>query len=82
MAKKELNLGLYKAVLNGVYSKILPNGDEERLHRVTQTGIRSNHYEIYTQEVNKKGLAAYDDKRWICRDGISTYAHGHYTTIM
>ena len=25
-------------------------------------------------------LSCYDDKRWICDDGISSYAHGHYRT--
>ena len=68
VAKKELNLKLYKEVLNGKTD-----------HQVTQTGIRSNHHEIYTMEVTKKGLAGYDDKRWIRCDGIATLAHGHYT---
>lgn len=71
VAKKELNLELYKEVLNGKSD-----------HRVKQTGIRSNHHSIYTQEVTKKGLAAYDDKRWICDDMVSTFAHGHYATLV
>jgi hypothetical protein len=71
VAKKELNLELYKEVLRGKSD-----------HRITQMGIRSTHHSIYTQQVNKKGLSAYDDKRWICEDGISTYAHGHYRTLM
>ncbi len=69
VAKKELNLELYKEVLRGKSD-----------HRITQMGIRSTHHSIYIQEVNKKGLSAYDDKRWICEDGIPTYAHGHFKT--
>ena len=69
VAKKELNLELYKEVLRG-----------KNDHRVTQMGIRSTHHSIYTQEVNKKGLSSYDEKRWICEDGNSTYAHGHFKT--
>ena len=28
--------------------------------------------------MNKVSLSAYDDKRYILEDGISSYAHGHY----
>ena len=42
--------------------------------------IRSNKHRIYTMEQNKISLSAYDDKRWIHDDGITSYAHGHYRT--
>ena len=71
VAKKELNLELYKEVLKGKTD-----------HRVKQTGIRSNRHEIYTQEITKRGLSAYDDKRWITCDRVSTLAHGHYATMV
>lgn len=41
-----------------------------------QNLIRSNKHEIYTIEMNKKALSAYDDKRYI--DGIHTLAWGQY----
>jgi len=42
--------------------------------------IRSIKHQLYTVEMNKVSLSAYDDKRWIKSDGISSYAHGHYKT--
>ena len=69
VAKKELKLDFYKEVLRG-----------KNDHRVSQMGIHSAHHSIHTQEVKKKGLSAYDDKRWICEDGITTYAHGYFRT--
>ena len=31
-----------------------------------------------TQEVNKLRLSAFDDKRYILPDGVSTFAPGHF----
>jgi hypothetical protein len=42
--------------------------------------IRSIKHQLYTVEMNKVSLSAYDDKRWINNDGISSYAYGHYKT--
>ena len=40
--------------------------------------IRSIDHNIFTLNVNKVSLSAYDDKRYIREDGISSYAYGHY----
>ena len=40
--------------------------------------IRSRLHEVYSEEVNKIGLSANDNKRIIQNDGITTLAHGHY----
>ena len=42
------------------------------------TVIRSTKHQLYTMEMNKVSLSAYDDKRWIRRNGISSYAYGHH----
>jgi len=39
--------------------------------------IQSRLHQIYTVEVSKRGLCAFDDKRWLLADGISTLAFGH-----
>ena len=59
------------------YKHILETGE-----RMTSSMkmIRSFDHDIYTVSVNKVSLSAYDDKRFIQNDGISSYAYGHYAT--
>ena len=40
--------------------------------------IQSEKHEIYTMNLHKVSLSAYDDKRYIKDDGISSYAYGHF----
>ena len=40
--------------------------------------ITSQKHAVKTQEVNKLCLSAFDDKRYILSDGVSTLAHGHF----
>ena len=40
--------------------------------------FRSYNHVLYTIEMNKSGLCAFDDKRWVLDNGIDTLAHGHY----
>ena len=47
------------------------------VEQVSVNSIRSDHHKLYTYNVNKIGLSAYDDKRYICDDGVHTLAHGH-----
>lgn len=51
-------------------------GGKELRH--TNVGFRTNNHIVTTCRVNKKSLSAFDDKRWILDDGISSYAYGHY----
>lgn len=39
--------------------------------------FRSISHKLYTVEITKLGLSPYDDKRYICADGIRTLAYGH-----
>ena len=41
--------------------------------------IRSEKHKLYTVTQNKTSLSAYDDKRYILDDGISTLPYGHYS---
>ena len=45
---------------------------------VSVNSIRSDHHKLFTYNIQKVGLSGYDDKRYICDDGIKTLAHGHY----
>ena len=42
--------------------------------------IRSDAHKLFTYKTNKIALSAFDNKRWIEDDGISTLAYGHYKT--
>jgi hypothetical protein len=82
--------GVYKNTLKGInrsvakkqihfddYKNTLMSGLSMR-HEVTR--IVSKKHEMYTIKQNKISLSAYDDKRYIKPDGVSTYAYGHYKT--
>ena len=67
VAKRELTHDLYRgALLN------------HRDHYITQKILRSFNHTISNVTQHRIGLTAYDDKRYILRDGVSTRAHGHY----
>ena len=40
--------------------------------------IRSGWHQLYIDTIQKKCLSAFDDKRYILEDGVSSYAYGHY----
>lgn len=40
--------------------------------------IQSKNHELFTVTINKTSLCPLDDKRYICDDGISSLAYGHY----
>ena len=40
--------------------------------------IRSKKHQIGSYEISKVGLCAYDNKRYLLADGITSYAYGHY----
>ena len=56
------------------YKQILETG--ERMNS-TMKMIRSFGHNIYTVDVTKVSLSAYDDKRHIQDDGVTSYAYGH-----
>ena len=70
IAKKELTHKIYRDML-------LSNGTMN----VIQNTISSKKHRVYTQQTERIGLSAYDDKRYILNDGVKTLAHGHYLTF-
>ena len=75
-----------KGVKKAVKDRHLKFDDYERCLRelqskqVTMKYIRSDHHNVFSYQTNKIGLSMFDDKRWICDNGIETLAHGHYKT--
>ena len=50
--------------------------DSQRTFVETNT-LRSFAHQIYTLRQVKLALVNFDDKRWMCADGINTLPHGH-----
>jgi hypothetical protein len=49
--------------------------------RVQFRTFASNNQQLETVQIDKVGLSAYDDKRYIHDDGITSYAYGHKNII-
>jgi hypothetical protein len=52
------------------------NRPQENRYDVPRIGHKR--HVLYTLQQRKRGLCAYDDKRWLLEDGVNTLAHGHY----
>ena len=50
----------------------------EQIYHQMKT-IRSQNHQLASYELNKVSLSCYDDKRYIHKDGITSYAYGHYS---
>src|SRR6266496_2349844 len=77
---KKIAKGIVKSVIkkelkHETYKEILESGSKMYSHMKV---IRSQKHRIYTMDINKVSLSAYDDKRWITDDGISSFAYGHF----
>jgi hypothetical protein len=60
------------------YYRSLMGETKENIQQMTSFNcIRSIKHEVYSLTINKIGLCAHDDKRYLI-DNINTYAHGHY----
>ena len=68
---KKLSFGDYESCLNS----LLPT-------RVEIRRIESDLHKVFTYSTEKIGLSAFDSKRWISDNGISTYAFGHWKPMV
>ena len=69
--KNRLTFNDYESCLINVNTKI-----------VQMNSKRSDRHKLFTHNINKIGLSAFDDKRYILDDGITTLAHGHHQIIV
>ena len=51
---------------------------EDKQQQATFNTIRSKKHVIQSLEISKVGLCAYDNKRYLLDDGITSYSYGHY----
>src|SRR5437870_3866960 len=75
--------GIVKSVIkkdlkHEMYNKILTTSG--RMYSRMKV-IRSQKHRVYTMDINKISLSAFDDKRYLLEDGISSYAYGHYKSM-
>jgi hypothetical protein len=61
-----------------VHEKVLT---EQKNFIIRQSGFNIKKHSITTISQTKIGLSARDTKRYICDDGISSFAFGHYSLI-
>jgi len=55
---------------------------KQELMRCEGNFIRSEAHKLRTVTIRKIGMTPFDDKRWICDDGIETLAYGHRRCVM
>ena len=78
--EKKKAKGVVKSVIkkdlkHEMYNKILATSGKMRSRMKV---IRSQKHRVYTMDMNKISLSAYDDKRYLLEDGVSSFAYGHY----
>ena len=71
--------GIPRSVLNNMrfddYKKAL---FEHQVEKKSFVSIRSKKHKLQTIRQEKIGLSNFDTKRWVCDDGVKTFAYGHY----
>ena len=50
---------------------------QKKILRHQMRGIKSKNHNLGTCKTNKISLSCFDDKRYILRNGIETFAYGH-----
>ena len=50
---------------------------QKKILRHQMRGIKSKNHNLGTYKTNKISLSCFDDKRYILRNGIETFAYGH-----
>ena len=50
-------------------------------YRADMNIFKSEGHVIHSVNIKKVALSAFDTKRWLCDDAVSTLAHGHYKTL-
>jgi hypothetical protein len=74
---KGINTSVQKGLFFVGYKNVLFGKDGKFHTREVMKSIRSEKHQISTIEINKIGLCAFDDKRYILNDGFTTLAYGN-----
>ena len=72
---KGIQYAVAKSIKHAEYLEQLKRPTENRL---MNRRIAAKLHQMYTLKTNKRGLCAFDDKRVILEDGVTTLPYGHY----
>ena len=64
-----------KRITHNQYKNVLANCTTTT---ATVNSIRSLKHNLYSVQIKKRALSAYDDKKYILKDGINMVSYGHY----
>ena len=73
-----------KSIRHADYKRVLADSMEywnhQTLHvdRHSMKRIQNIHHRLHTFNINKISLSAYDDKRYISSNGVTSHAYGHF----
>lgn len=71
--------GIQKAAIRDMrHADYLAQINNPHQHKLINRRIGSHLHRVFTYEYTKRGLCAFDDKRFILEDGITTLAYGNY----
>ena len=48
-------------------------------YKASMNTFKSHHHQVQSITINKTSLSSFDDKRYLCPDGLSTLPYGHYS---
>ena len=72
--------GITKTLYFDQFLEVLMSVDKNKVESVTERKMRSKHHDVYVQDMSKRALSKYDDKRYLIEGKTATYALGHYRT--
>lgn len=84
---KCIGKGVAKSILDRSFFRsyadaINHNWDKERMcQSVDVYGFKSDKHTVYTVKVRKAFVSSFDDKRYLCDDGIHQLPYGHYKIL-
>ena len=79
LPQKHVAKGIQYAVAKSIqHADYLEQLQRPKENRLANRRIASKLHQLYSHKTEKRGLCAFDDKRVILEDGISTLPYGHY----
>ena len=76
--EKKTAKGVMRAVLKRItHADYEAQVTNPKMTQVYGYSLMSVNHEIFTMHKTRRGICSFDNKRWICANGVDTYAYGH-----